>query len=500
MKSTTPAQEFKKLLNLIETQHPDADLDLLKLAYEFALEAHQGQTRATGEPYILHPLAVSQKLAQMQLDIDTIIAGILHDVPEDTERTLQDVEDNFGKEIASLVEGITKLGKIKYRGMERYVENLRKMFMAMSRDIRVIFIKFADRIHNLQTLDVLPPDKQLRIARESLEIYGAIAGRLGMGQIKGELEDLSFKYVYPKDYLWLTTAIPERYQDKERHLKKIRHRVAQQIAEKGFTSEITTISGRTKHLYSLYRKLLRPEIDRDLSKIYDLIALRIIVPTVSDCYSVLGILHTMHRPMPNRIKDYIAQPKPNGYQSLHTTVFADNGEIVEFQIRTPEMHQAAEFGVAAHWGYKENRQTIAAKNIKWLDELADWQHQTSDHEQFLKTIKFDIFNNRIFVFTPKGDVIDLPENATPVDFAYHVHTSLGDSCTGARVNNQLVSLSTPLRSGDVIEIIRDKNRSTPNLDWLKTVKTSMARSKIKEAQKRDRKSALSRLKSIIRMK
>ena len=474
-----PAQEFEKLLATIKANDIAGDSELLRLAFDFASEAHAGQTRASGEPYIIHPLATAQKLAEMRLDFTTIMAGLLHDVPEDTKMTLKDIEKNFGAEVAKLVEGITKLGKLKYRGMERYAENLRKMFVAMSDDIRVVLIKFADRLHNLKTLDALPPEKRFRIAQETLEIYAPIADRLAIGQIKGELEDLAFQYVYPEDYKWITNLVPKEYKAKEKYLEEVRDKVKKRLAEDGIIINEITIQGRTKHLYSLYKKLLRPHINRDLSKIYDLIALRLIVPTVADCYGALGALHGMYRPMPGRVKDYIANPKPNGYQSLHTTVFTDDGEIVEFQIRTKAMHEQAEYGIAAHWNYKETGGKIKASNLKWLKELVEWQKQIKDNDQFLQTVKLDVFQNRIFVFTPKGDVIELPEAATPIDFAYHVHSSLGDKCVGARVNEQLVNLGYELKSGDIVEIITDKNRKTPNPDWLEVVKTSMARGKIR---------------------
>lgn len=480
----TPEQEFEKLLETIKNNQIDGDLDMLKLAYDFALDAHEGQNRASGEPYIMHPLATAQKLAEMKLDLTTITAGLLHDIPEDTKLTLQDLNKNFGQDVAKLVEGITKLGKLKYRGMERYAENLRKMFVAMSDDIRVVLIKFADRLHNLKTLDALPADKQFRIAQETLEIYAPIADRLAIGQIKGELEDLAFKYVYPEDYKWITKIIPREYKAKEKYLKEIKEQVKENLAKESITIDEISVQGRTKHLYSLYKKLLRPHINRDLNKIYDLIALRLIVPNVTDCYSTLGILHSLYRPMPGRIKDYIANPKPNGYQSLHTTVFTDDGEIVEFQIRTRKMHEQAEYGIAAHWNYKESGgkiKSIKNQNLKWLNELVEWQKKIKDNDQFLQTVKLDVFQNRIYVFTPKGDVIELPEAATPIDFAYHVHSSLGDKCVGARVNEQLVNLGYQLKSGDIVEILTDKNRKTPNPDWIDMVKTAMARSKIRNS-------------------
>ena len=473
-------KELNTLFSLIQKNYSESDFELVKLAYDYAESAHREQKRLSGDPYIIHPIAVAEKLAELNLDITTIIAGLLHDVPEDTNLTIDDIKKNFGPEIAKLVEGITKLGSLKYRGMERYAENLRKMFIAMSDDIRVILIKFADRIHNLKTLSALPPDKQTRIATESLEIYAPIADRLGMGKIKGELEDLAFPFVYPDEYKWIKKILPEKYKAKEKYLDRVRKVTATKLKEDNIPIEFISITGRTKHLYSMYKKLLRPNVDRDLSKVYDLIALRIIVPTVGDCYAALGVIHKIYKPVPGRIKDYIAQPKPNGYQSLHTTVFADNGEIVEFQIRTPKMHEEAEYGIAAHWQYKEGNKP-QKQNINWINELLQWQQQIKDNEQFINTIKLDVFQNRIFVFTPKGDVIDLPEDSTPIDFAYHVHSNLGDKCVGARINDQMVHLGSKLKSGDIIEIITDKNRKGPSPDWLEHVRTSMAKNKIKSA-------------------
>lgn len=476
----TPQKEFENLIEIIKQNQLTADFDMLKLAFEFADEAHRDQKRASGEAYIFHPLAVAQKLAEMKLDMPTIIAGLLHDIPEDTDYTILDIEKNFGKEVASIVNSITKLGKLKYRGIERYAENLRKMFVAMSNDIRVILMKFADRIHNLKTLDALPAEKQLRIARESLEIYAPIANRLGISKIKGEIEDLSFRYAYPDEYKWINEILPKEYASKEKHLEKVKSVIAKKLEDENIATRLS-IQGRTKHVYSLYKKLLKPGIDRDISKVHDLIALRVIVTSVSDCYYVLGVIHELYKPMPGRIKDYIAQPKPNGYQSLHTTVFTDEGEIVEFQIRTEAMHEEAEYGIAAHWHYKEGGAAVNHHDIQWIKDLVEWQKNIKDNEQFLRDIKLDIFQDRIFVFTPNGDVFDLPDGSTPVDFAYHVHTSLGDKCTGARVNSAMAHLSYKLKSGDVVEIIVDKNRKGPSVHWLEFVNTSMARSKIKSS-------------------
>lgn len=467
------------LIEKINAYHPTADLDTVRLAYEFAKDAHEGQMRKSGEPYIVHPLAAAHILADMQIDPVIISATLLHDVPEDTDVTLEEVEKNFGSEIRGLVEGITKLGKLKYRGVERYIENLRKMFVAMAEDVRVMIIKFADRIHNLRTLGALPPQKQYRIALESLEIYAPIANRLGMAEMKGELEDLSFKYVYPKEYQRVKGLREERLAGKEEFLKKLQKDALKELEKAGV--EIVEIHGRNKRLYSLYRKLLRKQ--NQVAKIYDLVAIRIIVESVADCYATLGILHNLWKPVKGRIKDYISQPKPNGYQSLHTSVFTKGGDIVEFQIRTKAMHEEAEYGVAAHWHYDEFGSRLPKREIKWAKELAEIQKDILTKLSDLEEMKVDFLQSRIFVFTPKGDVIDLPDEATPVDFAYHIHTEIGNKCSGALINDKMASLDTELKNGDVVEIIVDKNRKGPNQDWLKFVKTHTAKAHIKQKQK-----------------
>ena len=480
---------LERLLKTVQEYSPRSDLETVELAYDFAKEAHEGQMRASGEPYINHPVETAMTLARLRLPENMIVAGLLHDVPEDTPFTLKDVEKNFGDDVASMVQGITKLGKIKYRGMERYVENLRKMFVAMASDIRVILIKFADRIHNLSTLDALPPRKRTRIALESLEIYAPIANRLGMGMIQGKLEDLSFKYVYPKEYAWVASLVKDRYRAKERYLAKIADKITAELKDNQV--RVLDIHGRTKHLYSLYKKLLK--YDRNLDKVYDLVALRVIVPTVADCYATLGIIHQLWKPLKGRIKDYIAQPKPNGYQSLHTTVFCDGGEIVEIQIRTERMHEEAEYGIAAHWHYveegKESPEVIQAQ-IAWVKDLIKVQQASrKDRGRTLESVeklKIDVFQKRIFVFTPKGDVIDLPEDATPVDFAFSIHSEIGNKCAGARINNEIASLDARLYSGDMCEIIIDKNRKGPNPDWLKFAKTHHAKDRIRAHAKKKR--------------
>jgi GTP pyrophosphokinase len=455
----------------------------IERAYDFAAKAHTGQVRRSGEPYIVHPTETAVTLAKLRLPQNIIIAGLLHDVPEDTSVTIKEIETLFGADVAGMVSGITKLGKIKYRGMERYVENLRKMFVAMASDIRTIIIKFADRLHNLSTLDALPPEKRRRIALESLEIFAPIANRLGMGEIQGRLEDLSFKYVYPQEYAWVESLVKKRYAEKERYLRKVGERVKAELTKQGIT--VLDIHGRTKHYYSLYKKVLKHE--RNLDKIYDLVALRIIVPTVSDCYATLGIVHQLWKPLKGRIKDYIAQPKPNGYQSLHTTVFCDGGEIVEIQIRTEQMHEEAEYGIAAHWHYvEEGKESKAAvkESLNWVRDLAKLQQESLSDGSLLESLesaKLDVFSKRIFVFTPSGDVIDLPEDATPVDFAYTIHSDLGNKCSGARINNLVAKLDAKLYSGDMCEIIIDKNRKGPNPDWIKFVKTRHAKDHIRSS-------------------
>ncbi|MBI3290864.1 bifunctional (p)ppGpp synthetase/guanosine-3',5'-bis(diphosphate) 3'-pyrophosphohydrolase [Candidatus Falkowbacteria bacterium] len=476
------------ILPQLRRSKAEYDLDLIKLAYDFAEEAHKGQKRKSGEDYIEHPVAVAITLAEMGLDEPAIVAALLHDVPEDTDYSLVDIEKNFGKEVADLVAGITKLGIIKYRGIEKYSENLRKMFISMAQDIRIILIKMADRLHNLRTLDALPQDKQKRIAQESLEIYAPIANRLGMGQIRGDIETLAFPYVYPEEYKWMQKEIMPKIENAKVHIEKIIKLIKKELIQQKI--KIISIHGREKRIYSLYKKLIKPHYNGDPSKIYDLVAIRIIVPSVGECYQALGVIHKLWKPLPGRIKDYISQPKPNGYQSLHSTVFTEEGKIVEFQVRTKEMHKQAEYGIAAHWHYKEvdkkpkkidHKGYPLPKKFKWVQDLVDWQKEILDNQQYLKSLSLDFFHNRIFVFTPEGDVIDLPEEATPVDFAYHVHSWIGDHCAGAKINNRIASLDAVIKNGDVVEIITDKNRKGPSRDWLKFVKTGAAKSKIRSA-------------------
>lgn len=469
----------KNIIKIIKRKQLDVDVDMVKLAIQFASNAHRGQNRQTGEPYINHSLATAETLAEMGLDESTIIAGVLHDVPEDTGITLKEIEKNFGKDIAYLVNGVTKLGTLKYRGLERYIENLRKMFLTMAEDIRVILIKFADRLHNIKTLYALPPHKRKRIALETLEIYAPIANRLGMDEIKGQLEDLSFQYAMPDEYAWVQSQMVERYHTKERQLRSVKKQLEEELEQEKI--EYTKIEGRGKDMYSFYKKVLLH--DKDFSKVHDLIALRIIVEAIPECYSALGAIHRRWRPIKGRVKDYIAQPKPNGYQSLHTTVFSDDGEVVEFQIRTQEMHEEASYGIAAHWHYDEKGAIAVDKKFEWVKDLTGWK-QALNGKEYLEQLKINVFQNRIFVFTPRGDVIDLPEGATPIDFAYHVHTDIGNQCTGARVNGQLIKLDTILKSGDMCEIIIDKKRKGPNPDWINFAITGTAKSHIKSSRRK----------------
>lgn len=472
------------LITTIEQTRPNTDLALVRLAYEFAERAHSGQTRKSGEPYITHPLATAQRLVEWRLDEPTIIAGLLHDVPEDTTVTADDVRREFGDEVATLVTGVTKLSKVRYRGMQRYIENLRKMFVAMAEDVRVMLIKFADRLHNLETISSLAPEKQRRIALETLEIYAPIANRLGMGDIKGRLEDLAFAILDPNAETATRQIMAEHLPSVGRELDEAMHDLRRELTQEHIP--VVSIHGREKRLYSLFKKLARPEYDGDIEKIHDLMALRLVVQNVGDCYAALGLIHQRWHPLPGRFKDYIAQPKPNGYQSLHTTVFGPGGRPLEIQIRDVNMHEAAEFGIAAHWHYDESDKPnqgsrVPESKLGWVRELARWHQEIEDDEQFLATLKIDAFQDRIFVFTPQGEVIDLPQHSTPVDFAYHVHTDLGDHTSGAKVNGRLVDLATELKSGDVVDIVIEKSRKAPSRDWLKFVKTHMARTHIRRA-------------------
>lgn len=469
---------FALLADRLDGHYGPEDLALLQHAFTFAQEAHEGQTRTTGEPYFTHPFAVALKLADLKLPSNVIASGLLHDVPEDTARTVEDISAEFGEDVASMVGAITKLGKVKYRGEERYIENLRKMFVAMAQDVRVVFIKFADRMHNMETLFALPEHKRLRIAKEVLEIYAPIANRLGMGEYRGMFEDYSFKYLEPKEYSWTKHLLEERVKKFGPSLDRAMKHISNELLQHNLG--YVDIHGRVKHCYSLYRKLQKYK--NDMSKVYDIVAMRVVVKDITDCYAVLGLLHGLYTPLPGRIKDYIAQPKPNGYQSLHTTVFDESGSILEFQIRTQAMHEESEYGVAAHWRYKQGA-TREERNVEWMEELSRIQKElnANDFMVHLNELKLDMFRDRIFVFTPKGDVIDLPEESTPIDMAYAIHTEIGNKVAQAKINGEIASLDRALKSGDMCEIIIDKNRKMPNKDWLKFVKTRHAKSKIRAA-------------------
>ena len=471
----------KEIIELMK-EPSEKDTALITKAYEFAEKAHEGQKRFTGEPYFVHAFETGKNLAIFGMGGSSIAAGLLHDTLEDTDIDKQTLEKEFGKEILFLVEGVTKLGTLKYHGLERHVESLRKLFVATAEDVRVLIIKLADRLHNIQTLQGHPKkEKRERIALETLEIFAPLADRLGMWRLKGKLEDAAFPYVYPKEYKEVSELFKRRNKSHLKSLGKFHNSLLKELA----THEVKDIntSYRVKHIYSLYRKLLR--YDMDITKIYDITALRVIVPSVEDCYKVLGIIHGSWKPLPGRIKDYIAFPKPNGYQSIHTTIFTGNGQLLEVQIRTKEMHREAQYGIASHLAYKgglfkrfSKKTKDVKKRLGWIQELIKWQEQVSENKEFLKDLKMDFFKSRVFIFTPKGDVVDLPEDSTPVDFAYAIHSDIGDHIAGAKVNGKMASLKTRLQNGDFVEIIIGKN-AHPNRKWLEYAKTSMAQRRIR---------------------
>jgi guanosine-3',5'-bis(diphosphate) 3'-pyrophosphohydrolase len=465
-----------KLQDDIGAYLSDQDKQLVQRAYVFAAKAHQGQFRLSGEEYIEHPVAVARILSELEGDAHTLAAALLHDVVEDTDVTIEEIRQEFGVEIARLVDGVTKLSRIQFHSrMEEQVSNLRKMFLAMAEDWRVVVIRLADRMHNLRTLDALPVEKQKQTAEETLDIYAPLAHRLGIWRFKWELEDLGFRYLYPDEYRSLAKQMVAKRSEREAEVAMVISRLQDLLAQHGIQAEI---QGRAKNLYSIYRKMKRQ--DTDISQIFDLLAVRVIVATVSDCYEVLGLAHTLWKPMPGRFKDYIAMPKPNGYQSLHTTVLGPLGQPFEIQIRTREMDRTAEYGSAAHWKYKERRSDQSFdQKMSWLRQLADWQREMTDAGEFMEALKLDLFNDEVFVFTPKGDVIDLPVGSTPLDFAYRIHTDIGHQCVGAKVNGKLVPLSYKLNTGDIVEILTSRQSSGPSRDWLDIVKTSGARSKIR---------------------
>ncbi len=470
---------LKDLLAKVELYHPAADLELIKKTYDFAAKAHDGQLRRSGDPYVVHPLGVASTIAELKLDVPSICAGLLHDCVEDTSATTEEITKLFGAEISFLVEGVTKLGKIPWNTKEeRQAENFRKMLLAMARDIRVILIKLADRVDNMRTLDAMPPEKQERIARETMEIYAPLANRLGIQWIKVELEDLSFKYLYAKEFEELTGKVQNYHRERQKYIDEVSEILQKELKEAGVECQVY---GRPKHLWSIYQKI--HNTGRELEQLFDIVAFRVIVDSVRACYETLGVVHSKWTPIPGRFKDFIALPKPNMYQSLHTSVIGPRGERMEVQIRTADMHRVAEEGIAAHWRYKEGRPFDAKddkdqKRFAWLRQLMDWQRDLKDPTEFIETVKIDLFADEVYVFTPKGDVKALPKGAIPIDLAYAIHSDVGHHCSGARVNGLIVPLRYVLRNGDTVEIITSPNQK-PNKDWLKYVVTSSAKAKIR---------------------
>lgn len=484
----TPDELYKLLVNKIKEYHPTDNFTMLRKAYEVALEAHKDQKRKSGEPYIIHPLKVAYILAELELDMESIVAGILHDTIEDTPYTYDDIKNMFGEEVAVLVDGVTKLGKLSYTTKEEIqAENYRKMFLAMAKDIRVILIKLADRLHNMRTLNYMTEAKQREKAQETMDIYAPLAHRLGISKIRTEMEDLCFKYLNPDAYYDLKSKIEKKKSEREQYVNQIVDEISAKIDEAGIKG---TVYGRSKHFFSIYKKMVNQ--NKTLDQIYDLFAVRIIVDSVKDCYAVLGIVHDMYKPMPGRFKDYIAMPKPNMYQSLHNTLIGPTGEPFEVQIRTWEMHRTSEYGIAAHWKYKEGRTTDASQNkeaekMAWLRQILEWQRDLSDNKEFMATLKLDldVFNDSVYAFTPQGKVIPLPNGSTPIDFAYSIHSAVGNKMVGARVNNKIVTFDYKIQNGDIVEIITSQNSRGPSRDWLALVKSSTARTKINQWFKKE---------------
>ena len=474
------------IIDAVKAYSPKANLDLIRRAYELAKKAHEGQTRVSGEAYIIHPLHVAQILTQLHLDDVTISAALLHDVVEDTIYTNEQMKEMFGDEVAMLIDGVTKLGRLQYKSKEEaQLESYRKMFLAMAKDIRVIMIKLADRLHNMRTLKYMREDKQKRIARETIEIYAPLANRLGISSIKWELEDLCLRYLEPEIYYDLVENVKQKRKERQSFIDTAIKQIQEKLKEANIKADI---SGRAKHFYSIYKKMKRD--NKDLSEIYDLSAVRVLVDSVKDCYGVLGVIHAMWKPIPGRFKDYIAMPKSNGYQSLHTTVMT-RGYPLEIQIRTFAMHQVSEYGVAAHWKYKEAGKGAKAtgavdQKMSWLRQMVSLQQELSDPKEYFEALKVDIFSDEVFVFTPKGDVVDLPKGSIPIDFAYRIHTEVGHHCVGAKVNGKLVPLEYKLKNGDIVSVITNKANNGPSRDWLNIVASSETRSKIRSWFKKEK--------------
>lgn len=479
---SSPEDLYERLIHIVRRYHPSDDISMIEKAYKIARNAHEGQLRKSGEPYIIHPLCVAIILANLELDKETIVAGILHDVVEDTVLTSEELTQEFGAEVAALVDGVTKLTQLSWSAdkVEIQAENLRKMFLAMAKDIRVILIKLADRLHNMRTLQYMKPEKQKEKARETMDIYAPIAQRLGISKIKIELDDLSLKYLQPDVYNSLAEGIALHKEEREEFIRNIIEEVSGHIKNAGIEAKL---SGRVKHFFSIYKKMVNQ--NKTLDQIYDVFAIRIIVDSVKDCYAALGIIHEMYKPIPGRFKDYIAMPKPNKYQSLHTTVISGSGQPFEVQIRTYEMHRVAEYGIAAHWKYKEasNGKKVSeseAEKMSWLRQILEWQRDMSDNKEFMNSIKndLDLFSDTVYAFTPTGDVKNLPNGSTTIDFAYMIHTAVGNKMVGARVNGKLVPIDYVIQNGDRIEIITSQNSKGPSRDWLNNVKSTQARNKI----------------------
>ena len=473
-----------EFLNSILEINPKYDTDIIGKAYDIAEEMHRGQLRKSGEPYLIHPLAVSEILAELGMDEETIVAGLLHDVVEDTPYTREELVEDFGEEVELLVDGVTKLGSLKFESKEaRQAENLRKMFLAMSKDIRVLIIKLSDRLHNLRTINYMTHDKIIEKCRETLDIYAPLAARLGIYTMKMELEDIALKFLEPEAYYDLAEQVSERKGEREDAINHVVEEIEKTLNEIDIKHDIY---GRSKHFYSIYKKMKYQH--KTIDEIFDLMAVRIIVESVKDCYAVLGLVHTMWKPIPGRFKDYIAMPKPNMYQSLHTTVISDSGKPFEIQIRTYEMHKIAEYGIAAHWKYKEGIASDKEEvKLSWLRQALEWQKDVNDPKEFMESLKMDLFSSQVFVFTPQGDVIELPAGATPLDFAFKIHSDVGCKCVGAKVNGKMVTIDHRLENGNIIEIVTSPNAAGPSIDWLKIAKSSSARNKIRQWLKKENK-------------